>query len=114
MILPIPIAAAAAADLLVSLLRVEHRDEARVGREAVLRQQFNRPVGCDNNIKHAVWFMTRIVEYMTKDCPSCAKVVITVAPGIGYSAATGSGTQAEPAQLVSQNFGSASTSSTTT
>ena len=32
----------------------------------------------------------RIVEYITKDCPSCAKVVITVAPGIGYFAATGS------------------------
>ena len=26
-------------------------------------------------------------------CPSCAKVVITVAPGFGYSAATGSGAQ---------------------
>ena len=43
-----------------------------------------------------------------KGCPSCAKVVITVAPGIGYSAATGSGTQAEPAQLVSRIFGSTS------
>ena len=28
-----------------------------------------------------------------KGCPSCAKVVITVDPGIGYSAATGSGAQ---------------------
>ena len=28
----------------------------------------------------------------TKGCPSCAKVVITVAPGFEYSAATGSGT----------------------
>ena len=35
----------------------------------------------------------RIVEYITKDCPSRAKVVITVAPGTGYSAATGSGYQ---------------------
>ena len=35
----------------------------------------------------------------TKGYPLCAKVVITVASGIGYSAATGSGTQAEPAQL---------------
>ena len=51
--------------------------------------------------------LARIVEYITKDCPSCTKVVITVAPGIGYSVATGSGTQAELAQLVSRNFGSA-------
>ena len=29
----------------------------------------------------------------TKGCPSCAKVVVTVAPGIGYSAATRSGAQ---------------------
>ena len=36
---------------------------------------------------------TRIVEYITKDCPSPAKVVNTVAPGIGYSAVTRSGAQ---------------------
>ena len=35
----------------------------------------------------------RIVEYKTKDCPSSGKVVITVAPEIGYSPATGSGAQ---------------------
>ena len=30
---------------------------------------------------------------MLEGCPSCANVVITVAPGIGYSAATGNGAQ---------------------
>ena len=30
----------------------------------------------------------------SKACPSSGKVVITVAPGIGFSAATGSGAQA--------------------
>ena len=51
----------------------------------------------------------RIVEYITKDCPSCAKVVITVAPEIVYSAATGSGAQvvvlAVGAEQESQNSG---------
>ena len=54
-------------------------------------------------------FLKRIVEYITKDCPSCAKVVITVAPGIGFSAATGSGAQvvvlAVGAEEQSQNSG---------
>ena len=35
----------------------------------------------------------RIVEYITKDCPSCTKVVNTVNPWIRYSAATRSGAQ---------------------
>ena len=47
------------------------------------------------------------VEYITKDCPTCAKVVIAVAPGIGYSADTGCVTQADLAHQVSRNFGSA-------
>ena len=47
----------------------------------------------------ACWKMysqARIVEYITKDCPSCAKVVITVAPGIGYSAAGAALKQSQP------------------
>ena len=44
-------------------------------------------------IKLGITSTGRIVEYITKDCPSRPKVVNTVVPGIGYSAATRSGTQ---------------------
>ena len=44
-------------------------------------------------LKSTKVFWTQGVHGASKGCPSCAKVVITVAPGIGYSAATGSGTQ---------------------
>ena len=37
--------------------------------------------------------ISRIVDYITKDCPSREKVVNTVAPGIRYSAATRSSAQ---------------------
>ena len=54
-------------------------------------------VGCSDGssyiwqMESGEWVESRIVEYITKDCPSCAKVVIMVAPGIGYSAVTGRG-----------------------
>ena len=68
---------------------------------------YSRNLGCWHTIYQNSLVKPRIIEYITKDCPSCAKVAITVAPGIGYSAATGISAQAEPAQLVSWNFGSA-------
>ena len=88
--------------------RRRRREEQQERHRLLLRQHCQRRLPCQGKIKNhrglksvaklkiisvTFYHNARIVEYITKDCPSCIKVVIMVAPGIGCSAATGSGYQ---------------------